>query len=666
MARRARRCVDRRRRDAGRACSSGTALIVALILATAIAPTPILTSLGIGVLLCSALATGAAVVVMPAVLTLLGRRIDAFCVPRAALPRARLGLARRPRALGDPLGRPRRRDRHRGAASRSRCRPATSRPGRPTSSMLPASTQARQAFERVSAVMGPGWPTPFNVVVVSNKQPITAPALLRADPRPTSAASRATRASTPSSARARSWPRASDLKALPKGLEELRQAAQGRQEGPRPPRSSGLGQAGDGASQLRSGLASAADGAGQLQAGSGTAGSGAGKLHAGLGQARAGALTDLRRPARRAGRRDARCKTAPAAGARRAREQLAGGLGQAAKPVRDGLPVVQAARRATSTTASVGGDGDARRGAVQHRPARRGARAAAVDDGRQGRPALRRRRSARCPRPARPRRGVAVARSAASSPKLAGAAGVSATAAEPGGRAVRRPRASSTPARRELQGGIAKLRKGNADLAAGIAQAQHAAAASSRPALGALATAPPRSRPASASSPAAPGELQSGLAGGQGPTGPARRRPRPARGRRREVPRRPAVDEGPRAAPARVAGAVRLRATSCSRRSQGAPAADQRTWPRSRSTSTAAATPARSWSCPRRPPRTDAHARARRGPPDARPPRSRRPRGTEVAVGGPAGDLARLHAARPARGSAARGRRARARPSRSC
>ncbi len=67
---------------AGRAVLlSGTALIVALILATAIAPTPILTSIGIGVLLCSALATGAAVVVMPAVLTLLGPRIDAFSFP---------------------------------------------------------------------------------------------------------------------------------------------------------------------------------------------------------------------------------------------------------------------------------------------------------------------------------------------------------------------------------------------------------------------------------------------------------------------------------------------------------------------------------------------------------------------------------------------------------
>jgi RND superfamily putative drug exporter len=70
---------------AGRAVLlSGTALILALILATAIAPTPILTSIGIGVLLCSALATGAAVVVMPAVLTLLGSRSRRSRSPRRA------------------------------------------------------------------------------------------------------------------------------------------------------------------------------------------------------------------------------------------------------------------------------------------------------------------------------------------------------------------------------------------------------------------------------------------------------------------------------------------------------------------------------------------------------------------------------------------------------
>src|SRR5450759_5003000 len=49
---------------------AGTGLILALLLATAIAPTKILTSLGVGVLL-----VGGAVVVRPAALVLLGERI---------------------------------------------------------------------------------------------------------------------------------------------------------------------------------------------------------------------------------------------------------------------------------------------------------------------------------------------------------------------------------------------------------------------------------------------------------------------------------------------------------------------------------------------------------------------------------------------------------------
>ena len=51
--------------------------------------------------------------------------------------------------------------------------------GPPDVTMLPASTQARQDFERVAAVMGPGWPTPFRIVVASTKQPITSPAMLK-------------------------------------------------------------------------------------------------------------------------------------------------------------------------------------------------------------------------------------------------------------------------------------------------------------------------------------------------------------------------------------------------------------------------------------------------------------------------------------------------------
>ena len=59
----------------------GTAFAMCLILAVLISPTVILQSLGIGVLLCVLLSTGAAAVVMPAVLVILGHRLEAGSFP---------------------------------------------------------------------------------------------------------------------------------------------------------------------------------------------------------------------------------------------------------------------------------------------------------------------------------------------------------------------------------------------------------------------------------------------------------------------------------------------------------------------------------------------------------------------------------------------------------
>ena len=50
--------------------------------------------------------------------------------------------------------------------------------GQPTVKELPKASQARIAFEEVSHVMGPGWPTPYNIVVVANKGAVTTPAML--------------------------------------------------------------------------------------------------------------------------------------------------------------------------------------------------------------------------------------------------------------------------------------------------------------------------------------------------------------------------------------------------------------------------------------------------------------------------------------------------------
>jgi hypothetical protein len=72
---------------AGRAVLiGGTALALALILASQLGPTEIVVSLGVGVLLCSLLAIGASVVVMPAVLVIGGTRLEAYAfgVPRLA------------------------------------------------------------------------------------------------------------------------------------------------------------------------------------------------------------------------------------------------------------------------------------------------------------------------------------------------------------------------------------------------------------------------------------------------------------------------------------------------------------------------------------------------------------------------------------------------------
>jgi RND superfamily putative drug exporter len=488
---------------------SGTALIVALIVATAVAPTPILTSIGIGVLLCSALATGAAVVVMPAVLTLLGSRIDAFSF---AAPRF---LAR---GWDWVVGRGRWVTRYAVAAGAiatavlvALAVPVTGlETGPPDVSMLPASSQARVSFERVSKVMGPGWPTPYNLVVVSKKQPITAPALLPKVQAFQAKLARDKRVDSvvgPGAFVAQS----KDLKALPKGLRSSAKLLKGgkkdlgRLE-------KGLGQAGDGAGQLRAGLASAADGAGKLQAGSGSAGSGAGKLRAGLGQARAGAGRIS------AGLRDAlagaNALKKGSAAALAGSEKLAGGLGQAAKPVREGLPVFKqlAADVAGASTTVTAANGAAQSVAGQVDAAIVALRSmtAGKSDPRYG-------ATLDSLTAARTAAGGVQSALAGVQPKLAGAAGIAAAAAKQVGDlsvGLGQLYAGSN----DLQGGIAKLRKGNADLAGGIAKlstgggqlttglgALNDGAAALQSGLGQLTT--------------GAGDLQSGLASGQGPTG---------------------------------------------------------------------------------------------------------------------------------------------------
>lgn len=282
----ARRAADAAVATTGRAVLfAGTGLIVALALATALVPTKILTSLGIGVLLCSALAVGGAVVVMPAALVLFGRRLTGPPLVAAS-------------ALARDW------DRLVGAGAWVRVNAilagalATAvllvlavpvlflKTGPPDVSQLPGGDPARRAFEQVARVMGPGWPTPYNVLVVNPRGPITTAKTLAALDalQERIAHDRAVASVTgPGGLSSQTKP----LGTLPTQLAESGKLLKGGKSDLQR-LVKGLGEAGGGAQQLRSGLRSATSGAAQLHAGSGSAQSGSSELHAGLAAARSG------------------------------------------------------------------------------------------------------------------------------------------------------------------------------------------------------------------------------------------------------------------------------------------------------------------------------------------------------------------------------------------
>jgi len=263
---------------------AGTALILALLLATAIAPTKILTSLGVGVLLCSALAVGAAVVVMPAALVLGGRGIaSGWMAPR--------GLQRDWDRLVGAGAWVRRRAVLAGALATA-VLVALAVPvfalhtGPPDVTQLPPGNSARQSFEEVARVMGPGWPTPYNMIVVSPGGPITTAATLAKldnlqeriarDPAVASVAGPGELSAQTKALGKLPTSLNESGKLLKSGKSDLGKLV------------AGLGQAGSGAAQLQSGLRSASSGASQLHSGSGEAQAGAAKLHGGLAAARSG------------------------------------------------------------------------------------------------------------------------------------------------------------------------------------------------------------------------------------------------------------------------------------------------------------------------------------------------------------------------------------------
>ena len=339
---------------AGRAVLwAGSALVLCLILAVLVAPTVILGSLGVGVLVCSMLSIGAATVVMPAVLVILGSRLEFLSFPA---PRPLVAAWQRLVAGGSWV------TKHPGPLAAIGCAallalavPALGlETGPPGISQLPKSSKARVDFEAVSATMGPGWPTPYNIVVASTDRPITSRALLLSLDRFQTQIARDPRVDSvigPGALVAET----KDLGKLPKSLKDSKKLlTSGKRDLNR--LAGGLGQAGAGARKLRSGLTQAAGGAGQLQSGGTAAQSGAGQLHAGLAKAKAGAAQIS--AGLTAALTGATALKGGAGQALAGSRQLAGGLGTGAKTVKAGLPAFK--QLADSSGAVAGGVGAAK------------------------------------------------------------------------------------------------------------------------------------------------------------------------------------------------------------------------------------------------------------------------------------------------------------------
>ena len=153
-------------------------------------------------------------------------------------------------------------------------------------SQLPASSKARTDFEEISRVMGPGWATPYSMIVVANDRPITTPAVLNSVYRFEKRIAQDKTVSSVTGPGAIN-PISTQLESFGPGLKSsVKLSDQSKKDLVK--LANGLDQAGAGSAQLQSGLATASSGAGQLHSGSGAAQSGAGQLHTGLAQARAG------------------------------------------------------------------------------------------------------------------------------------------------------------------------------------------------------------------------------------------------------------------------------------------------------------------------------------------------------------------------------------------
>ncbi len=489
---------------------AGSGAVLALILADVFGPTKVLASLGTGAVLCALLATGAAAVIVPAGLALWGNQMNRWALPTPVF--IHRGWERLAGGGGSWV---RRHAAGSGAIATALlillAIPALAMKTGPTNvKLLPPSSSARVAFNEVARVMGPGWPTPYNLIVVNPNGPITTTATLTAldkvqtaiskDPAVASVAGPGEFAS-----------QNKQLQVLPTSLNSSTKLISGAKVSLLQ-LVNGLGQAGSGAKQLQSGLVSASSGAGQLHTGSGQAQSGAATLQAYLGQAQAGSAKLA------AGLSQALSgATALKNGATQAlagSTQLTAGLGQAQSPVVAGQPSFkQLAALTTGTSAALTtlkGNADAAASAVSSAQSALQGMTTGKSDPQYGAAvsALNQAESA----VANLSSGIGAATSnAATAASLAGVIASQAATLATGLTQLHNGAA-------QLQAGIEQLRGGNAQLANGIGQLSNGGGQLTS-ALGQLRTGAGTLVTGLAQLTGGAGQLQSGLATGVSPSG---------------------------------------------------------------------------------------------------------------------------------------------------
>ena len=293
--------------------TAGTGLCVAMLVAAQILPGAIVASVALAVVVASVLSVASAVVVVPAILMLLGPRLDRWSLPRRVggtdlAARWSRRLSARPR-LALPVV---------FFLFLASVWAFTLDTGITTVALLPPGDAGRVEQEEVQRELGPGWLAPMEVVMDGGGEPLTTPARLRKlaefqreverDPGVATMTGFAgiERATKPLAdfeesltAQQRGLGRLNDgisrvhdgavlntegLLMAADGAARL-DSAIGATEGGAGMLAGGLRSATDGSVQLSGGLARASGGSGKLAEGTSKASTGAGKLSTGLARA---------------------------------------------------------------------------------------------------------------------------------------------------------------------------------------------------------------------------------------------------------------------------------------------------------------------------------------------------------------------------------------------